>query len=211
MAEDLLGPAATTNEGEASNPNTEGTAPVTPPAADGGKADEGKPPAGETPKEEKPGDTKPDGAPEKYELKPKEGEEFGPGFLEAFEKTARELNLSNEAAQKLVDEMAPVIQKQQQDQIAAVQAGWVDASKADKEFGGDKLKENLGVAKKALEQFGSKELGEMLTSSGLGSHPEVIRLLYRVGKHLTEDTFVGGKESKPAGNDFAAKAKKLYS
>ncbi len=57
------------------------------------------------------------GAPEKYEFKaPEEGQELDKGALEVFEPIARELNLNNEQAQKLVDvygsKIMPAIQKQ---------------------------------------------------------------------------------------------------
>lgn len=122
-------------------------------------------------------------APEKYEFKGFEGTASAADF-EAFGALARELDLSQADAQKLVDYQAQ--------RTEAVRTGWLEAAKTDKEFGGDKLAENLGVAAKALDAFGSPELNQLLIASGLGNHPEIIRAFYRAGKAISEDRIVTG-------------------
>lgn len=85
--------------------------------------------------------------------------------------------------------------------IEAVRGGWLAASQKDAEFGGEKLAENLAVAKKARDVFATPELVKFLsphdpktnpTGTGLGDHPEMIRLLVRVGRALREDRTVEG-------------------
>jgi hypothetical protein len=132
------------------------------------------------------------GAPEKYEFKAPEGTAYDSTLLSAFEAGAKDANLPQLAAQKLLDSMAPKIAERQIEQVTAIRKEWLDASQADKEFGGDNLQVNLGTAKKALDTFGSPELNKLLVSTGLGNHPEMIRLLYKAGKALSEDTFVAG-------------------
>lgn len=153
---------------------------------------------------------KTEGAPEQYEeFTAPEGQQFDPEMIEAFKESAKELNLSQEAAQKMLDKMAPVVAQRQAQQVEALRSQWAEQSTADKEFGGEKLTENLGVARKALDTFGSPELKSLLNESGLGNHPEFIRLLYRAGKAISEDNFVGGNKStgkaQPTSNaDYAA-------
>jgi hypothetical protein len=130
--------------------------------------------------------------PEKYDFKAPEGTEYDPEILEAFSGAARKGGLTQDAAQKLIEEMAPALAARQVDQVQAIHKEWLDSSSSDKEFGGDKLQENLGVARKALDSFGTPELRTMLDETGLGNHPEVIRLLYRAGKAISEEKFVGG-------------------
>jgi hypothetical protein len=132
------------------------------------------------------------GAPEKYVFTAPEGTEYDPEILESFTGAAREAGLTQEAAQKLIEKMAPAITARQADQVQAIHKEWLEASTADKEFGGEKLAENLGVARKALENFGSPDLRKLLDETGLGNHPEVIRFMYRAGKAISEDKFVGG-------------------
>lgn len=149
----------------------------------------------------------PTGAPEKYEFVAPEGKEFTPSVLEQFSEVAKELNMTQEAAQKVIDKIAPALAQKQVDAMEAARTAWADTSKSDKEFGGDKLNENMAVAKKALEQFGSPELRTLLNESGLGNHPEIIRMMYRAGKAISEDNFVmsgsGGKQQAKSNADYA--------
>lgn len=153
------------------------------------------------------------GAPEKYEFKAPEGQEFDAGTIEAFSEIAKELNLTQEAAQKLLDRMGPQIETQQKGQLQAIHNEWKQASQVDKEFGGEKLAENLATAKKALDAFGSPELRALLEQSGLGNNPEVIRFMFRAGKAISEDSFVGRStgSGKPMPKDFGGFASALYS
>jgi hypothetical protein len=148
-----------------------------------------KPAAAATTTETKPAT---EGAPEKYEFKAPEGTEYDSEILDAFTGAAKEANLSQDAAQKLIGKMAPALAARQADQIKVIQDEWRTASAADAEFGGEKLKENLAIAKKALDTFGTPELSRLLDESGLGNNPEVIRYFYRAGKAISEDKFVGG-------------------
>ena len=148
------------------------------------------------------------GAPEKYEFKAPEGREFSPEVIGAFSEVAKELNLSEADAQKVIDKIAPAFAARQTEVLEAARVQWETDAKADKEFGGDKLTENMAVAKKALDKFGTPELRELLNTSGLGNHPEIIRAFYRAGKAISEDKFVGGN---PSPGDGKSLADRLYS
>lgn len=169
------------------------TPPATPPATPA--AAENKPAEtkvdARTP--EKPADEKLAAAPEKYDFKAPEGKAFDEAVLNEFSTVAKELNLTQDAAQKMLDKMAPSIAAQQQARIESVRAEWETSSRADKEFGGEKLTENLAVAKTFADKFSTPELKQLLNETGLGNHPEVIRLFYRAGKAISQDTFVGGR------------------
>lgn len=142
---------------------------------------------------EKSKEENPQGAPEKYEFKAPEGQQYDAPTIDAFSEVAKELNLSQESAQKVLDKMAPVIAERQIEQLEAAKTVWADEAKADKEFGGAKLAESLAVAKQGLDYIGTPELKKLLNETGLGNHPEVIRAFYRAGKAISNDTFVGGK------------------
>lgn len=161
------------------------------------------------------GDAKdaPAGAPEKYEFKAVEGRKLDSEIVDTFSEVARELNLTQEAAQKVLDRMSPKMAQRQAAQIEAIRSEWANASKTDKEFGGDKIDANLGVAKKALDQFGTPELRTLLNESGLGNHPEVIRLLYRAGRAISEDGYVGSSSgaARQMPKNFNDAAAALYS
>jgi hypothetical protein len=139
------------------------------------------------------------GAPEKYEpFKAPEGAALDAEVITQFEQAARELNLPQDKAQQLIDKMAPVIAQQQIQQVEKFRTEWHAQSTADKEFGGDKLAENLGYANKALTAFASDDLKTFLKDSALGNHPEFVRFMVRAGKAMSEDKIViGGATTAP--------------
>ena len=114
----------------------------------------------------------------------------------------KELGLSQENAQKLVNFYASEIQAGAQNQLESfsqLKQEWREKSSKDNEFGGDKFQENVGIAMKALDKFGTPELRELMDDTGVGNHPEVIRAFYKVGQFLVEDNpgSTGSASSKP--------------
>ncbi|MEW2741001.1 peptidase [Providencia rettgeri] len=131
--------------------------------------------------------------PEKYEFTAGEGQELDKEVVAAFEPIARELGLSNEQAQKIVDvygtTIMPQLVKQQADAWQKQVTDWAETVQADKELSSV---ESIGNAQKAMEQFGTPELKEYLNETGLGNHPELIRIFSKIGKSMSEDGFVNG-------------------
>lgn len=170
-----------------------------PQAGDAGKG------AGEA-GEQKPQD---DGAkaPEAYELKAPEGVELDKDAVSEFTTLAKELKLSGEHAQKLAD-IAVKMQQRHAEAHANTVREWEAASRADKEFGGDAFDTNVAVARKAIDAFGSAELKNLLNSTGLGNHPEVLRAFYKAGKAISETSFVSSGGRAPTG--VRDPAKSLY-
>lgn len=197
--------ATTTNEGQAASDTTaqsatgaEGQGQQQQPA-EGQTAAEGNADTGKTDEAKKP-----EGAPESYDW----GDvQFDSDVLTAFGEVAKELNLTQDAASKVLDKMAPVMQARQQAQFESVRTEWAEQSKADPEFGGEKLNESLGIAKRAMDAYATPELKTLLNESGLGNHPEVIRLFVKAGQAISEDTVVTG--AKGTGSD-SFHAKRLY-
>lgn len=123
--------------------------------------------------------------------------------------TAKELGLTQSQAQKLADlalKRTEAAQSQQAEMLVKARSEWADTAKSDKEFGGDTLDANLGIARKALDTFGTPELKALLNESGLGNHPEVIRVFYRAGKAISTDRIITGSASGQAQAD----ARRLY-
>ena len=161
---------------------------------------------------------KPEGAPDKYEFNSKVADapdELDPEVLTAFGEVAKDLDLPQEAAQKVLDKVAPVIQAKQAKVVEQARADWATESQSDKEFGGENLGANLETAKSALNAFGTDAFKSLLSESGLGNHPEVIRFMYRAGKAISEDGYVGNSQGANAKGgipkDFNGIADALYS
>ena len=159
----------------------------------------------------------PEGAPDQYEFNDTVAdapEVLDPEVLTAFGEVAKDLNLPQEDAQKVLDKVAPVIQERQAKELERVQAEWANDSKSDSEFGGEALSDNIGVAKTALDTFGTDALKSLLQETGFGNHPEIIRFMYRAGKAISEDGYVGnstGANSQGIPKDFNGIANALYS
>ena len=173
----------------------------------------------ETPVESETSDSEvPKGAPEKYEFNAQVADapdELDPEVLTAFGEVAKDLDLPQEAAQKVLDKVAPVIQARQAQAVEEVKVEWANEAKADQEFGGESLAANLEIAKSSLNAFGTDALKSLLQESGLGNHPEVIRFMYRAGKAISEDSYVGNSLGANAKGgipkDFNGIANALYS
>ena len=161
----------------------------------------------------------PKGAPETYEFNTKLSDdslELAPEIVTTFGEVAKELDLPQDAAQKVLDKVAPVIQARQAEQVEKARVEWAEESKSDDEFGGETFETNLEVAKTALNAFGTDPFKQLLSESGLGNHPEVIRFMYRAGKAISEDSYVGNSQGANAQGskvpkDFNGIANALYS
>ncbi len=134
---------------------------------------------------------------------------------EAAFKEATELfkadNLSQERAQEYANVMANKIadiHKGQQDRFETQKQEWEDQSRNDKELGGEKFEENLSIAVHALDTLGSPELKEVLTTYGLGNHPEVLRVFHNMGKLLKDDSFKDGGKP-PSGKPLSKEERRV--
>jgi|TARA_R110001606_G_scaffold398417_1_gene577396 hypothetical protein len=153
--------------------------------------------------------------PEKYEFEPPEGVEVDPSKIEVFGETAKELGLNQKQFQQLVEydiQRSAAALEEMSTQFSERINHWAEDTKADKELGGENLDENLGLAKRAIDTFGSPQLAKLIDAPsadnpdglGLGNHPEVIRLFYRVGRAISESDLVTG-DNKIEGRDSLEK------
>ncbi len=111
-------------------------------------------------------------------------------LLDAALPVFKEIGISQIQAQQLMDVYAGQIKSDSQasaETYTQTVKDWVTEAKADSEIGGDKFDANVGTAKRAIDKFGTPKLVEVLEQTGLGSHPEFIRLFTRVGKLIAED------------------------
>jgi hypothetical protein len=160
-------------------------------------------------------------APEKYTLKLPEKSALDASVTERTTAIARTLGLStDDAAQKVLDfanqEVATALATTQE----SLQPGgavwnkqveaWQAASLADPELGNGKQETLAAVATKAkaiIEKYASPKVKELLHNSGLGSHPEVVRMFYKIAKAAGEGSLVTGS---PAGGGKKSAAEVLY-
>lgn len=135
--------------------------------------------------------------PEKYELKAPEGITLDAAVLDVFTPVFKELGLTQEQAQKLVDTQGALTakaveeaNKKMGDDIAAETAAWAKACREDKEYGGANFETNAKIANQAYSVFAPEgsALRKELTQSGYANHPEFVRLFWTIGQKLGEST-----------------------
>ena len=122
-----------------------------------------------------------------------EGYSISEEQLAAFSPVLKELGLTQEQADKLVafdaqrSLAAQEASQQQAVEFRNKQVGdWETALRNDATFGGANFDANVAVAQQFLTDFGSPELSAFLAESGLGSHPEVVRMFHKAGRELGE-------------------------
>lgn len=168
--------------------------------------EEAEAPEGDEKKDDTPDDGS--GAPEGYEaFEVPEGVEIDQNLLDRFTPLAKELELSQENAQKLVGMYAEVAAGQA---AAAEEALLADVAKWEAEISKDPDHETtLADAKRALNRFTAEdpEAASFIKGSWVGSHPAVIRVLARAGALLREDGFPG---NSGGGAPRTSSAKSMY-
>ena len=141
------------------------------------------------------------GAPEAYEeFNVPEGMELDEELSVTATKTFRDEGFTQEQSQKIVDLYADKM-KSMTDEYQQTISAWQSESRSDSEYGGNSFNANIGVAGKAIEQFATPAFNKMLEETGMGNHPEMIRLLVNVGKQLGEDNV--GNNGKAAQEEMS--------
>lgn len=136
--------------------------------------------------EEKP---KEEDKPEEYELTAPENSLVPKEWFDKTVQEAKEKGLTKEQAEALVNRdqsfMADLVTSHQ----AKIEE-WKTTAASDKEIGGTNLNKNIELARQVVEKYGTPDLKNQLEVSGYGNHPELIRLLVRIGNAYSPDTFV---------------------
>ena len=109
-----------------------------------------------------------------------------------FKAWAKEQNMTQAQAQSAVDLYASKIVPQIQQAQEKVIEGWREQSV--KEFG-DK---GIELANKAVTKFATPEFIEFLSTSGLGNHPEMIRVFKEIAGKISESSLVTPKANVTA-------------
>lgn len=164
------------------------------------------------------GDGKPEASvvPEKYELTV-EGVDLDAAAIEEATPFFKEAGLTNDQANKIMpaavkyrDSVASQTLQQIVDAGAQQKASWLDATRADEDIGGGKLDETLHLAAKGLDALGYPEGSDFrkaLTETGFGNHPEMVRMMRKVGEMVSEDGFA--RSGATPSNALSAE-KRLY-
>jgi len=136
--------------------------------------------------------------PVEYEsFKLPEGMEWDTEKSAPFIEAAKEMGLSQENAQKLVDIGSKLIGESQDivEQAVVKQAkDWYDESV------GKFQKEDIALADKTLRRFADEGLISLLRDTGMANNPQLIGMLKTIGEATKEGSFVDGRSNNPSKN-----------
>ena len=131
-----------------------------------------------------------------YTLTPPKGVQIGDDAISSFKDFARARNMSQQAAQELLEFGAAKLMDSAdapRKQLAATYDAWKNEITTDPEIGGHQLDSNMVLAARALDAFGGEGLRRALDETGAGNNPAVVKAFVRMGKLLAEPGYATGQ------------------
>ena len=139
-----------------------------------------------------------------------EGFEYDEGKVGEFTTLAREMNLTQDQAQRLID-LHVKHWLGFEDQVRLQGEEWRKQAMNDPDFGGQRFTQSLADAMRFMDVFGGDKLRDALNETGAGNHPEIFKAFARAGRILAEDQLVKGRWSDgKRGETFADLANSMY-
>lgn len=139
--------------------------------------------------------------PEKYEdFKLPEGVSIDKEKHEGFKALAKDLGLTQEGAQKLVDQHLNALKEAIDGpgkRWAELQTDWQKQVKDDSEIGGANFAGMKASVARAIDKFGTPGLRDALNLTGAGNNPDIVKFIARLSKASAEGTPVTGSPAKP--------------
>lgn len=177
---------------------------------DKGGAEENKEESKEEPKDEAKDDSKESKEGDDLEVVLPKESKLSKEDAEAVKAFAKEHKLSKEQAEvvlKLSDKAVNGYLEAQKTQLKQTVTQWEKQAKADPDIGGDKYAQSVEIAKKGYKNAPAS-MRNFLNETGLGSHPDVVKFFYRLGKLGLNDKMVpSGSEAK---NEPKSHAQLIY-
>ena len=126
----------------------------------------------------------------KYTLTMPEGVELDQAMADAIMPVMKDVGLTNAQADKLAQAYAERRKSEFESMTGRhdkIVTDWQNDIRTDREYGGDKLDASLKIANRALATYAKPEEIKRLTEIGMGNHPDLFRLLVRVGNANSDD------------------------
>ena len=132
--------------------------------------------------------------------------DYAPESTENFRQLAHEIGLNNDQANALFNAYVDSIAGQEESESEAFDQFEVENTQAlQKEWGGD-FDKNVELARRAFMNFATPEAVEIMEQTGLGNHPEILKVFSRVGELLQEDSVLPGSSTPILGGMNPAQA-----
>lgn len=153
------------------------------------------------------------GAPESYDFKNlelPEGVQYNEEYGNKFASVAKELNLSQKSANKLINVYVDILKSQSENvpealkeikkqQVEADVAEWDKLLNQDTEIGNgneEKINQYMDKANIGYKAFASEGLKKVLSERGLTHNPDVIKLFYKLSDLTGEDGIIFGSNKE---------------
>jgi len=144
------------------------------------------------------------GAPEAYaDFTVPEGVTLDEKLLTGFKEWAKANDVSQAAAQEMVDNQVAHDQRVAKDGEEAQEAKtvkqnkeWVQAQKDHPEYGGADHADNVQHARVAVNELGGQELRDAISEAGVGEQPVLWAAFVKLGKLMADDTIDLGDANK---------------
>lgn len=129
-----------------------------------------------------------------YALKVPDGGKLDPSAVERTTATVAKLGLSNEHAQSVLEHVNGEVAAHEQRLIAEAQhtrtVTWVEQVKADPEIGGANFDATVQSVALAKERYLDAEFAKVLTDTGLGNHPGMMKLFNKIGRSMADGALI---------------------
>lgn len=136
--------------------------------------------------------------------------EYAPETTEDFRQLAHQIGLNNDQANVLFDAYVNAMAGQQEQEQSAFEQFEVENTQAlQKEWGGS-FDKNVELARRAFMNFATPEAVEIMEQTGLGNHPEILKVFSRIGELLQEDSVLPGSSTPVLGGMNPAQAQETF-
>jgi hypothetical protein len=136
--------------------------------------------------------------------------DYDPDTTADFRQLAHEIGLNNDQASVLFDTYVNAIAGQQEQEQQAFDQFEVENTQALQQEWGGNFDKNVELARRAFMNFATPEAVEIMEQTGLGNHPEILKVFSRVGELLQEDSVLPGSSTPILGGMNPAQAQETF-
>jgi len=120
-------------------------------------------------------------------------ERYAEADLDDFKNVAHNLGLSQKQAENILDMYSQANYDQNQEAESRHEEMQANGVHALQQEWGKSYNENVELARRAFTNFASKEALDIMEDSGLGNHPEIVKMFSKIGNLLKEDGIMVGE------------------
>ena len=114
------------------------------------------------------------------------------GELDGFREFAHDTGLTQDQANNILKLYGDIQEEQEESQQNGLEELRTNTTMELQKEWGKNFDGKMDYAKRAFAQFASPELSQLMDESGMGNHPEMLRVFAKVGELMGEDSLVVG-------------------